>query len=81
MVNKFPWEVKVAEFGLARDLTRMTSRRSSRWRNPRVRVSTHTQSKLSCCADVDIVEISAFLQVVKFKLSCPTTLITKLQNV
>ncbi|XP_033969120.1 tyrosine kinase receptor Cad96Ca isoform X2 [Trematomus bernacchii] len=37
MVNKFPWEVKVAEFGLARDLTRMTSRRSSssRWRNPR----------------------------------------------
>ncbi|KAK5905160.1 hypothetical protein CesoFtcFv8_006654 [Champsocephalus esox] len=41
MVNKFPWEVKVAEFGLARDLTRMTSRRSSsssRWRNPRQRV-------------------------------------------
>ncbi|XP_034556236.1 tyrosine kinase receptor Cad96Ca isoform X1 [Notolabrus celidotus] len=38
MVNKFPWEVKVAEFGLARDLTSMTSRRSSRWRNPRQRV-------------------------------------------
>ncbi|XP_006799372.2 tyrosine kinase receptor Cad96Ca [Neolamprologus brichardi] len=38
MVNKFPWEVKVAEFGLARDLTRMASRRSSRWRNPRQRV-------------------------------------------
>ncbi|KAJ4935908.1 hypothetical protein JOQ06_017435 [Pogonophryne albipinna] len=40
MVNKFPWEVKVAEFGLARDLTRMTSRRSSssRWRTPRQRV-------------------------------------------
>nr|XP_046246180.1 tyrosine kinase receptor Cad96Ca [Scatophagus argus] len=38
MVNKFPWEVKVAEFGLARDLTRMKSRRSSRWRNPRQRV-------------------------------------------
>ncbi|KAK9521515.1 hypothetical protein VZT92_021312 [Zoarces viviparus] len=38
MVNRFPWEVKVAEFGLARDLTRMTSRRSSRWRNPRQRV-------------------------------------------
>ncbi|XP_036974385.1 tyrosine kinase receptor Cad96Ca [Acanthopagrus latus] len=38
MVNKFPWEVKVAEFGLARDLTRMRSRRSSRWRNPRQRV-------------------------------------------
>lgn len=38
MVNKFPWEVKVAEFGLARDLTRMTSRRSSRWRNPKQRV-------------------------------------------
>ncbi|XP_020504685.2 tyrosine kinase receptor Cad96Ca isoform X2 [Labrus bergylta] len=35
MVNKFPWEVKVGEFGLARDLTSMTSRRSSRWRNPR----------------------------------------------
>ncbi|XP_056296594.1 tyrosine kinase receptor Cad96Ca isoform X2 [Pseudoliparis swirei] len=34
MVNKFPWEVKVGEFGLARDLTRMTRRRSSRWRNP-----------------------------------------------
>uniref|UniRef100_A0A3Q3ETA4 Si:ch211-167j9.5 n=1 Tax=Labrus bergylta TaxID=56723 RepID=A0A3Q3ETA4_9LABR len=29
MVNKFPWEVKVGEFGLARDLTSMTSRRSS----------------------------------------------------
>ncbi|XP_032359292.1 tyrosine kinase receptor Cad96Ca [Etheostoma spectabile] len=38
MVNKFPWEVKVAEFGLARDFTRMTSRRSSRWRNPQQRV-------------------------------------------
>ncbi|XP_071778270.1 tyrosine kinase receptor Cad96Ca isoform X2 [Centroberyx gerrardi] len=35
MVSKFPWEVKVAEFGLARDLTSMTSRRSSRWKNPR----------------------------------------------
>ncbi|KAJ8276591.1 hypothetical protein COCON_G00083430 [Conger conger] len=30
MVNSFPREVKVAEFGLARDLTRMRSRRSSR---------------------------------------------------
>ncbi|KAG7218371.1 hypothetical protein INR49_020435 [Caranx melampygus] len=38
MVNRFPWEVKVAEFGLARDLTRLTSRRSTRWRNPRQRV-------------------------------------------
>ncbi|XP_022607087.1 tyrosine kinase receptor Cad96Ca-like [Seriola dumerili] len=38
MVNRFPWEVKVAEFGLARDLTRLTSRRSSRWRSPRQRV-------------------------------------------
>ncbi|XP_042270786.1 tyrosine kinase receptor Cad96Ca isoform X1 [Thunnus maccoyii] len=38
MVNKFPWEVKVAEFGLARDLTHMKSRRSSRWGNPRQRV-------------------------------------------
>ncbi|XP_037835286.1 tyrosine kinase receptor Cad96Ca isoform X2 [Kryptolebias marmoratus] len=35
MVNKFPWEVKLTEFGLARDLTRMTSRHSSRWKNPR----------------------------------------------
>ncbi|KAG7478847.1 tyrosine kinase receptor Cad96Ca-like [Solea senegalensis] len=34
MVNRFPWEVKVAEFGLARDLSRLTSRHSSRWRNP-----------------------------------------------
>ncbi|XP_014903656.1 tyrosine kinase receptor Cad96Ca [Poecilia latipinna] len=38
MVNKFPWEVKLAEFGLARDLSRMASRRSSRWRSPRPRV-------------------------------------------
>ncbi|KAG5843423.1 hypothetical protein ANANG_G00150800 [Anguilla anguilla] len=30
MVNSFPREVKVAEFGLARDLTRMSSRRSTR---------------------------------------------------
>ncbi|KAG7478844.1 hypothetical protein JOB18_010134 [Solea senegalensis] len=37
MVNRFPWEVKVAEFGLARDLSRLTSRHSSRWRNPHVR--------------------------------------------
>ncbi|XP_069390055.1 tyrosine kinase receptor Cad96Ca isoform X2 [Paralichthys olivaceus] len=35
MVNKFPWEVKVAEFGLARDLSCIKSRHSSRWRNPR----------------------------------------------
>ncbi|XP_041655377.1 tyrosine kinase receptor Cad96Ca [Cheilinus undulatus] len=38
MVNKFPWEVKVGEFGLARDLSSMASRRSSRWKNPRQRV-------------------------------------------
>ncbi|XP_027900858.1 tyrosine kinase receptor Cad96Ca [Xiphophorus couchianus] len=38
MVTKFPWEVKLAEFGLARDLSRMASRRSSRWRSPRPRV-------------------------------------------
>lgn len=37
MVNKFPWEVKVAEFSLARDMTRMTSHRGSRWRSHRVR--------------------------------------------
>uniref|UniRef100_A0A8C2KTL7 Si:ch211-167j9.5 n=1 Tax=Cyprinus carpio TaxID=7962 RepID=A0A8C2KTL7_CYPCA len=30
LVSRFPWEVKVAEFGLARDLTRMRSRHSSR---------------------------------------------------
>lgn len=48
MVNKFPWEVKVAEFGLARDLTRMASRRSSRWRNPRVRLQhAHTSISLN----------------------------------
>ncbi|XP_041851350.1 tyrosine kinase receptor Cad96Ca isoform X2 [Melanotaenia boesemani] len=35
MVNKFPWEVKVAEFGLARDLSRMTSRRSTHLKNSR----------------------------------------------
>lgn len=46
MVNKFPWEVKVGEFGLARDLTSMTSRRSSRWRNPRVRNSQAHISKM-----------------------------------
>ncbi|XP_029374328.1 sigma intracellular receptor 2 isoform X2 [Echeneis naucrates] len=38
MVNRFPWEVKVAEFGLARDFTRLTSRHSSRWKSPRQRV-------------------------------------------
>ncbi|XP_075993224.1 fibroblast growth factor receptor homolog 1 [Genypterus blacodes] len=38
MVNKFPWEIKVAEFGLARDVTRVTSRHGSRWKNPRHRV-------------------------------------------
>ncbi|XP_075892046.1 tyrosine kinase receptor Cad96Ca [Nelusetta ayraudi] len=35
MVNKFPWEVKLGEFGLARDMTSMASRRSYRWKNPR----------------------------------------------
>ncbi|XP_062329695.1 fibroblast growth factor receptor homolog 1 isoform X2 [Osmerus eperlanus] len=38
MVGKFPWEVKVAEFGLARDLTRMRSRHSSHGKTSRVRV-------------------------------------------
>ncbi|XP_014019092.1 fibroblast growth factor receptor homolog 1 [Salmo salar] len=38
MVSRFPWEVKVSEFGLARDLTRMKSRRSSRRKHPRERV-------------------------------------------
>lgn len=44
MVNKFPWEVKLGEFGLARDMTRMTSRRSNRWRNPRVRLHARTHT-------------------------------------
>ncbi|XP_036381678.1 fibroblast growth factor receptor homolog 1 [Megalops cyprinoides] len=38
MVNSFPREVKVAEFGLARDLTRMRSRRSTRKRRHAERV-------------------------------------------
>ncbi|KAM9441857.1 fibroblast growth factor receptor 3 isoform 2-T2 [Salvelinus alpinus] len=38
MVSTFPWEVKVSEFGLARDLTRMKSRRSSRRKYPGERV-------------------------------------------
>nr|XP_029507261.1 tyrosine kinase receptor Cad96Ca-like [Oncorhynchus nerka] len=38
MVSRFPWEVKVSEFGLARDLTRMKSRHSSRMKHPRERV-------------------------------------------
>ncbi|XP_030648057.1 fibroblast growth factor receptor 2-like [Chanos chanos] len=38
MVNRFPSEVKVAEFGLARDLTRMRSRRSSRNKDYKERV-------------------------------------------
>ncbi|RVE64460.1 hypothetical protein OJAV_G00126060 [Oryzias javanicus] len=38
MVNKFPWEVKVAEFGLARDMSRRASRRSTVWQSPQQRV-------------------------------------------
>ncbi|XP_062873173.1 tyrosine kinase receptor Cad96Ca [Trichomycterus rosablanca] len=38
LVNRFPWEIKVAEFGLARDLTRMRSRRSTRKKHHRERV-------------------------------------------
>ncbi|TRY99768.1 hypothetical protein DNTS_020942 [Danionella cerebrum] len=38
LVGRFPWEIKVAEFGLARDLTRMRSRRSSRKKQPKERV-------------------------------------------
>lgn len=37
LVSHFPWEIKVAEFGLARDLTRMRSRRSTRKKHHRVR--------------------------------------------
>ncbi len=36
LVSRFPWEVKVAEFGLARDLTRMRSRRSSKKKQHKV---------------------------------------------
>ncbi|XP_053095621.1 fibroblast growth factor receptor homolog 1 [Pangasianodon hypophthalmus] len=38
LVSRFPWEIKVAEFGLARDLTRMRSRRSTRKKLQRERV-------------------------------------------
>ncbi|XP_056328981.1 fibroblast growth factor receptor homolog 1 [Danio aesculapii] len=38
LVGRFPWETKVAEFGLARDLTRMRSRRSSRKKQHKERV-------------------------------------------
>ncbi|XP_051963160.1 fibroblast growth factor receptor homolog 1 [Xyrauchen texanus] len=38
LVSRFPWEVKVTEFGLARDLTRMRSRRSSRKKQHKERV-------------------------------------------
>ncbi|XP_076832980.1 fibroblast growth factor receptor homolog 1 [Brachyhypopomus gauderio] len=38
LVSRFPWEVKVAEFGLARDLTCMRSRRSTRKKHHRERV-------------------------------------------
>lgn len=36
LVSRFPWEVKVAEFGLARDLTRMRSRHSSKKKQHKV---------------------------------------------
>uniref|UniRef100_A0A3Q2NNE6 Protein kinase domain-containing protein n=1 Tax=Fundulus heteroclitus TaxID=8078 RepID=A0A3Q2NNE6_FUNHE len=39
MVNKFPWEVKLAEFSLARDMTRMVSRRSSTLPYPNLETS------------------------------------------
>ncbi|XP_072548139.1 fibroblast growth factor receptor homolog 1 [Salminus brasiliensis] len=38
LVSRFPWEIKVAEFGLARDLTRMRSRRSTRKKQNRERL-------------------------------------------
>ncbi|XP_066537817.1 tyrosine kinase receptor Cad96Ca [Hoplias malabaricus] len=38
LVSRFPWEIKVAEFGLARDLTRMRSRRSTRKKQNKERV-------------------------------------------
>ncbi|KAI4886514.1 hypothetical protein NFI96_024879, partial [Prochilodus magdalenae] len=38
LVGRFPWEIKVAEFGLSRDLTRMRSRRSTRKKQNRERV-------------------------------------------
>uniref|UniRef100_A0A4W4HLQ7 Protein kinase domain-containing protein n=1 Tax=Electrophorus electricus TaxID=8005 RepID=A0A4W4HLQ7_ELEEL len=36
LVSRFPWEIKLAEFGLARDLTCMRSRRSTRKKKGRV---------------------------------------------
>lgn len=48
MVNKFPWEVKLCEFGLARDITRMISRRSYQWRNPQVKRHTHSYALFFC---------------------------------
>ncbi|KAK2831359.1 hypothetical protein Q7C36_016445 [Tachysurus vachellii] len=38
LVSRFPWEIKVAEFGLAKDLTRMRSRRSTTKKHQRDRV-------------------------------------------
>ncbi|XP_026853539.2 tyrosine kinase receptor Cad96Ca isoform X1 [Electrophorus electricus] len=38
LVSRFPWEIKLAEFGLARDLTCMRSRRSTRKKKHRERV-------------------------------------------
>ena len=43
MVSRFPWEVKVAEFGLARDLTRMRSRRSTHKKQRKVSRVNHTE--------------------------------------
>lgn len=76
MVSKFPWEVKVAEFGLARDLTLMTSRRSSRWRNPRVR-PYHPHTVNSTVLMVLLLLGFQFSCSVKFMLSCPAPPISK----
>lgn len=46
MVSRFPWEVKVAEFGLARDLTRMRSRRSTHKKQRKVSHVNHTHNCL-----------------------------------
>lgn len=55
MVNKFPWEVKLGEFGLARDMTSMASRRSYRWKNPRVRHHAHIHTHMLSPAPLQMV--------------------------
>lgn len=52
MVSRFPWEVKVAEFGLARDLTRMRSRRSTHKKQRKVSHINHMQNFLNMSYEI-----------------------------